>query len=121
MNPSLFKVVVHLAWIKSTPRGFCYSDEVLFYLLLGKWGKPTKVGGAVDWSGSSVFSPMGLQTRLTTQDVFFPFLDKLLLFVSEHRRGLLRDSYLHCRSDGVSNVCYTLIPLSAFVNSALEN
>jgi hypothetical protein len=39
----LSKVLVHLAWPKDHARGFCEADEVAFYLICGKWGKPTKI------------------------------------------------------------------------------
>lgn len=69
------KVIVHLAWPKDNARGFCEADEVAFYLICGKWGKPTKSSQKTNWKGEAVSSAMGLQAELFPSDTLHSFLD----------------------------------------------
>jgi len=71
----LSKVIVHLAWPKEHSRGFCEADEVAFYLICGKWGKPTKSSQKTNWKGESISSAMGLQAELFPSDSLYSFLD----------------------------------------------
>jgi hypothetical protein len=71
----LSKVLVHLAWPKDHARGFCEADEVAFYLICGKWGKPTKISQKTNWKGEAVSSAIGLQAELFPSDTLYNFLD----------------------------------------------
>lgn len=104
-SSAVSKVIVHLAWLKEQNRGFCEADELAFYLVCGKWGKPTKQGGKTNWIGEVVSSSIGLQAELHRKDVIFPFLDKLQVLLFEHSNSILRDSRFHTRWDGSGNVC----------------
>jgi hypothetical protein len=76
---AITKVIVHLAWLKDFSRSFCEADEIAFYLICGKWGKPTKSNAKVNWAGEVLSSSMGLQATLEHEDVFYPFLDQFSL------------------------------------------
>jgi hypothetical protein len=70
-----------LAWLKDSPRNFCEADEIIFYLICGKWGKPTRSQGKLNWKGEATSSAMGLQATLCKKDALHPFMDKLRLFL----------------------------------------
>jgi len=50
------KVIINLAWLKGFSRNFSEADEMVLYLISGKWGKPTMQSGKKNWSGESISS-----------------------------------------------------------------
>ena len=99
------KITIHLAWLKNFSRSFSEADEMVLYLISGKWGKPTKRSGAKNWLGESVSSYTGLQVELSQNDVMFAFIEKLGILLFDHKGSFFRDSRFHVRWDGMGNVC----------------